>query len=151
MHLLLLTFLLLAQQASTTNLAITGAESATFASSDANACYVDDSNALNVQLTDPSSAIILSFHVLATPGDPPALNQVTALTLDGPPDDAFVNWSAASGTVTLDDLSATVPVEAGDTSIQASTHGVMGHIDAELNSKQGSMHVLGAFACHRPD
>jgi hypothetical protein len=151
MHLLLVAFLLLAQAASTTNLTITGAESATFATSDTNACFVDDSNALNAQLTDPSSAIILSLRVLASPGDHPARDQVTALTLDGPADDAFVNWSAASGTVTLDDLSAKVPVEAGDNTVQASTHGVVGHIDAELSSRLGSMHVLGAFACHRPD
>ena len=151
MHPLVVAFLLLAQQASTTNLAITGAESATFASSDANACFVDDSNALHAQLTDPSSGIILSFRVLGTPGDHPARDQLTALTLDGPPDDAFVNWSAAGGTVSLDDLSATVPVELGDSSVRASTHGVMGHIDAELSSNLGSMHVSGAFACHRPD
>jgi hypothetical protein len=151
MHLLLGALLLLAQQVSATNLAITGSESATFATSDANACFVDDTNALNVQLTDPSSPIILAMRILATPGDHPALNQVTALSLDGPTDDPFVNWSAASGTVSLDDLSASVPVEAGATAVSASTHGVLGHIDAELSSKQGSLHVQGPFACHRPD
>jgi hypothetical protein len=150
MHLLLIALLLLAQDVPMTSLSITGAESAAFTTSDTNACFVDDNNALSAQLTDPSSEMIISMRVLATVGDHPAQNQMTALTLDGPADDPFVNWSGSSGTVTLDDLSATVPIEGGDTAIAASTHGVVGHIDADLTSKQGSFHVSGPFACHSP-
>jgi hypothetical protein len=95
-----------------TNLSITGAESATFSASDANACYVDDRNALNAQLTDPSSPMIISFTVLGTVGVHPALHQLTALTLDGPADDSFVNWYAAGGTVSIDDVAAGVPSKA---------------------------------------
>jgi hypothetical protein len=151
MHLLLIGFLLLAQDAPLTNLAITGAESAAFTSTDANACYVDeDNNALNVQLTDPSSAMIMSFTVLATAGDHPAKDQLKATTLDGPANDPFVSWNGSNGTVTLEDLTANVPIEGGDSSVAASTHGVLGHIDADLTSKQGSFHISGAFACHSP-
>ncbi len=151
MYLLLIAFLLLAQGAPMTDLLITGGESAEFTHSDTNACFVDDTdNALNAQLIDPSTEMILSFTVLGTVGDHPAKNQVTALTLDGPADDPFVNWSGSSGTVTLDDVAATVPIEAGDAIVQASTHGVLGHIDADLQSKQGSIHVSGPFACHSP-
>jgi hypothetical protein len=32
----------------------------------------------------------------------------------------------------------------------ASTHGVLGHIEADLSSKQGNVHISGPFACHSP-
>jgi hypothetical protein len=151
MYLLLIGLLVLAQSVPMTDLVFTGGESAEFTHSDTNACFVDDtSNALHAQLLDPTTELILSFTVLGTVGDHPAKDQMTALTLDGPADDPFVNWSGASGTVTLDDVAASVPIEAGDALIQASTHGVVGHIDADLKSKQGSMHVSGPFACHSP-
>ncbi len=92
--------------------------------------------------------MLLSFTVKGTIGDHPAPGQLTALTLDGSGDDPFVNWSAASGTVTLDDMAASLPIEGGDPSVQAGTHGVLGHIDADLMSAQGSFHVSGPFACH---
>jgi hypothetical protein len=140
---------LLAQTSPLTNLVISGAESATFTTSDTNACDIDtDNNALRGQLTDPSSGIIVSFTVLGTAGPHPAKDQLSALSLDGPQDDPFVNWSGSGGTVTLDDVAASVPIEGGDASVAASTHGVIGHIDADLTSKQGSMHISGAFACH---
>jgi hypothetical protein len=151
MHLILIALLLLAQDVPMTNLTITGAESATFTTSDANACYVeDDNNALNAQLADPSSAMIMSLTVLATVGSHPAKDQLKATTLDGPPDDPFVSWNGANGTVTLDDVAASVPIEGGDASVAAFTHGVLGHIDADLTSKQGSFHISGSFACHSP-
>jgi hypothetical protein len=152
MHLFLIALLLLAQDAPMTNLAVTGAESTAFTSSDTNACYVDsDSNALNAQLFgDASTNMILSLNVLASVGDHPAQSQLQALTLDGPPADPFVNWQASSGTVTLDDVSADVPVEGGDDAVAASTHGVLGHIDADLTSPQGTIHISGPFACHSP-
>lgn len=151
MHILFTALLLVAQSTPLTHLTLTGSESAELTSSDANACYISpDNNALNVQVTDPSSSLILSFTVRATPGDHPASNQLTALTLDGPTDDPFVNWSARGGTVTLDDLAASVPVEGGDATVQASTAGVLGHIDADLASNRGAFHVSGTFACHSP-
>jgi hypothetical protein len=150
MHLLLIAVLVFAQNAPMTNLTITGAESAVFTHSDTNACFMDDGNALSAQLTDPSSGMIVSLRVLGTVGDHPARNQVTALTLDGPSSDPFVNWTAASGTVTLDDVAATVPLEGVDIAIAGSTHGVLGHIEADFTSTQGSFHVSGPFACHSP-
>lgn len=150
MFVILAALLLVAQDAPLTNLAVSGAESVTFTNSDTNACYLDTDNALNAQLTDPSSSMVISLRVLGTVGDHPAANQLTALTLDGPSDDPFVNWSASGGTVTVDDLAANVPVEGGDPSVAASTHGVLGHIEADLNSKQGNVHVSGPFACHSP-
>jgi hypothetical protein len=151
-QLLLIAFLFrfLAQDAGPTNLAITGAESAVFTNSDTNACFLQDDNSLSAQLTDPSSEMILSLNVLATVGDHPAKNQLQGLTLDGPAEDPFVSWTGVSGTVTLDDLAAMVPIEGGDASIAASTRGVLGHINADLTSKQGSIHVSGPFACHSP-
>ena len=148
-QLLLIALLLLAQTSPMTNLVISGAESATFTNSDTNACVLED-NALRAQLTDPSSSMILSFTVLGTVGDHPAKDQLSMLSLDGPQDDPFVNWTGASGTVTLDDVSADVPIEGGDASIAASTHGVVGHIEADLTSKQGNIHISGPFACHSP-
>jgi hypothetical protein len=151
MYLLLIASLLFAQDAPMTNLTISGAESVVFTNSDTNACFLDeDSNALNAQLTDPSSGIIISLRVLGTVGDHPATSQLTALSLDGPEDDPFVNWSSPSGTVTLDDVAATVPIEGGAAAIMASTHGVLGHIDADLTSTKGTIHVSGPFACHSP-
>ena len=152
MHLLLIASLLFAQDATMTNLTISGAEAAVFTNSDTNACFFDDDggNGLNAQLTDPSSGIIISLRVLGTVGDHPARNQLTALSLDGPEDDPFVNWSSSSGTVTLDDVAATVPIEGGDSAIMAGTHGVRGHIDADLTSRQGNIHLSGPFACHSP-
>jgi len=148
--LLSIAFLLLAQDAGPTNLAITGAESAVFTNSDTNACFLQDNNALSAQLTDPSSEMILSLDVLATVGDHPAKDQLKGLTLDGPAEDPFVSWTGSSGTVTFVDLSASVPIEGGDASIPASTHGVFGRIDADMTSKKGSIHVSGPFACHSP-
>ena len=149
MHIVIATLLLLAQTAPLTALTLTGSESAELTTSDANACYVSpDDNALNAQLTDPATSLVLSFTVRATPGDHPASNQLTALTLDGSADDPFVSWSATAGTVTLDDLAARVPVEGGDQAVQASTAGVLGHIDADLTSRRGAFHVTGTFACH---
>jgi hypothetical protein len=148
MNILLAALLLLAQSTPLTDLTITGSETAELTSSDANACYVADNNALSAQLTDAASSLIVSFTVLATPGDHPASNQLTALTLDGPSDDPFVNWSASGGTVSLDDLAARVPVEGGDQAVQASTAGVRGHIEADLTSRRGAFHIAGAFACH---
>jgi hypothetical protein len=151
MPLLAIALLLLAQGSPMTNLVITGAESVTITTSDANACYIDDSNnALNAQLTDPASGMIVSFTVLGTVGPHPAKDQLTALSLDGPADDPFVTWSGTGGTVTLDDVAASVPIESGDPSVSASTHGVVGHIEADLSSKQGTIHLSGPFACHSP-
>ncbi len=150
MLLVALAFLALAQGTPLTNLVLTGAESANLTASDTNACYIGDNNALNVQLTDPASSMIISFLVLGTVGDHPAVNQLTALTLDGPADDLFVNWSAAAGTVSIDDLAAQVPIELGDGAINASTSGVLGHIDADMTSRQGTFHINGQFACHSP-
>ena len=142
--------LLFAQDMPLTNLQITGDRNLSLTSSDTNACYVSD-NALNAQLTDPASGLLISMVVLATVGPHPALNQLTALSLDGPSDDPFVNWSSTGGTVTLDDVAAQVPVESGESlGVQASTHGVLGHIEADLSSKQGAFHISGPFACHSP-
>jgi hypothetical protein len=153
MYLFVIALLLLfAQDAPMTNLSVTGDESSAFTTSDTNACYIDpDNNALNAQLFgDASLNMILSFTVLGTVGDHPATGQLGALTLDGPPADPFVSWQAISGTITLDDVAAEVPIETGDTLIAASTHGVVGHVDADLMSPRGNMHVSGPFACHSP-
>src|SRR5689334_19406589 len=145
-----LALLLFFQAAPLTNLVLTGAETATFTDSDTNACYMSD-DAFSAQLTDPTSSIIMSFTVKGTVGDHPAVNQLTALSFDGQGENLFVNWSASSGTVTLDDMSAQVPVESGaDLGVSASTSGVLGHIEADLTSSQGSFHVSGPFACHSP-
>jgi len=142
---------LLAQGSPMTNVVVSGAESLTFTVSDTNACYIDDSNnALNAQLTDPTSGMVISFTVLGTVGDHPAKDQLTALSFDAQGADPFVSWNGTSGTVTLEDVAASVPVESGDASISASTHGVRGHIEADLTSKQGTIHLSGPFACHSP-
>jgi hypothetical protein len=149
MHLLFIALSLLAQGTPLTNLTISGAESAAFTNSNTNACYIED-DVLSAQLSDPSSSMVISMRVKGTVGDHPAQNQLTVLTMDGPADDPFVNWSGSSGTVTLDDVAAQIPVEGGDTSISATTSGVLGHIQADLTSSQGSIHVSGPFACHSP-
>ena len=59
-----------------------------------------------------------------------------------------MNWTATGGTVTLDDTAARVVVEAGDPNVPVSTAGVRGHLDADLTSALGSVHVTGPFACH---
>ena len=140
--------LLLTQAGTQTNLALSGAEQAAFTTSDANACSVDaTSNALSGQLTDASSAIVLSFTVPDTVGDHPAQGQLAAVSLDGLGGDPLVNWSAADGTVSLDDLAAQVTIES-DPNVAASTNGVFGRLDADLRSPKGSFHVSGSFACH---
>ena len=151
LQVLIALLVIFAQDAPMTDLTISGARTIEFTNSDTNACYFEeDDNTFNAQLTDATSGMIISLHVLGTPGDHPALNQLTALSLDGPEDDPFVNWSASGGTVTLDDVAADVPIEGGDPSVSASTHGVLGHIDSDLTSKQGSIHISGQFACHSP-
>jgi hypothetical protein len=149
MYLLLVLLLAMLQPSPQTNLAITGDEQAGFTASDANACALDeDSGALRGQLTDPSSQLIISFTIKGTVGDHPAANQLTAVSLDGPEDNPIVNWSAAGGTVTLDDTAAAVAIESGDPSVSAGTQGVRGHLDADLSSALGAFHVSGPFACH---
>jgi hypothetical protein len=143
--------MLLAQAGPQTNLTLSGAEQATFTTSDANACTVDDtSGALSGQLTDASSSLVLSFNVRDTLGDHPAQGQLTAVSLDGLGEDPIVPWTASDGTVSLDDLTAQIAIEAGDPSIAASTNGVRGRLDANLRSSKGTFHVAGSFACHTP-
>jgi hypothetical protein len=132
-----------------TDLVLSGTEALEITASDVNACYLDSQNALNVQLADPNSAQIISIYVLATLGDHPAKAadghpQLTMAGLDTTQDDPFINWSATGGTVTLDNIDTQVALDDGS----ASTHGAMGHIDADLSSTQGTLHISGPFACH---
>jgi hypothetical protein len=132
-----------------TDLVLSGSQSLEMTASDANACYFDDDNVFNGQLTDSASGLIISINILGTAGDHPALAsdghaQLTMLGMDPTQDDPFINWSATGGTVTLDDPDTSVPVDDGS----ASTHGVLGHIKADLTSRQGTVHIEGPFACH---
>jgi hypothetical protein len=134
---------------SQTDLVLSGSEAIEMTASDVNACYMDSQNALNVQLTDPVSGQIISINVLGTVGDHPAKAadghaQLTMLGLDTTQDDPFINWSATGGTVTLDNVDTQVALDDGS----ASTHGALGHIDADLSSQQGTLHISGPFACH---
>src|SRR4051794_38065448 len=149
MYLLLALLLALPQPGPQTSLVLTGAEQATFLTSDVNACAFDESNgALSGQLGDPTVELLLAFTVKGTVGDHPAQGQLTALTGDGPSDAPLVSWTATGGTVTLDDPAARVAVEAGDPRVPVSTAGVRGHLDADLTSPLGAFHVTGPFACH---
>jgi len=133
-----------------TDLVLTGAQSLEMTQTNANACYFDDSNnVFNGQLTDPASGLIISINVLGTAGDHPAKAsdghaQLTMLGYDSSQADPFINWSATGGTVTLDDIDTQVPLDDGS----ASTHGALGHIDADLTSPTGAVHITGPFACH---
>jgi hypothetical protein len=117
--------------------------------SDANACYLDADRVFNGQLADPLSGQIISINVLASPGDHPAKAsdghaQLTMLSFESTQTDPFVNWTATGGTVTLDSLETQVALDDGS----ASTRGALGHIDADLSSTQGAIHITGSFACH---
>jgi hypothetical protein len=132
-----------------TDLVLSGSQMAELTATDANACYFDSQHALNGQLTDPSSGDIISINVAGSVGDHPAQAsdghaQVTMLAIDTTQDNPFVNWSASGGTVTLDNTDAQVALDDGS----ASTHGVMGHINADLSGPQGMIHISGPFACH---
>jgi hypothetical protein len=132
-----------------TDLSLSGSQSVEITASDANACYFDDQQVFNGQLTDPSSGLIISINVLGTVGDHPAKAadghaQLTMLGIDTTQSDPFINWAASGGTVTLDNIDTQVALDDGS----ASTHGALGHIDADLTSPQGTVHVSGPFACH---
>jgi hypothetical protein len=132
-----------------TDLVLTGVQAIEMTASDANACYLDSNNVFNGQLTDPDSGQIISINVLGTVGEHPAKAsdghaQLTMLGFDSSQADPFVNWAATGGTVTLDSVDTQVALDDGT----ASTHGAQGHIEADLSSQQGVVHVSGAFACH---
>jgi hypothetical protein len=134
---------------SQTDLVLTGSEAIEITASDTNACYFDSQNVLNVELTDPATAQIITMNVLGTVGDHPARAddghaQVSMLGIDSTQDNPFVNWLASGGTVTLDDIDTQVALDDGS----ASTHGALGHIDADLSSPRGALHISGPFACH---
>ena len=117
--------------------------------SDPNACYTDTQNGLNAELTDPRSGQIISINVQDTVGDHPAKTsdgqpQLIMLGIDATQDNPIVNWAATGGTVTLDDVNAQVASDDGS----VSTHGVRGHLSADLSSPQGALHISGPFACH---
>ncbi len=140
--------------ASQTDLVLSGSQTAELTASDANACYFDSQNAFNGQLTDPHSGDIISINVAGSVGDHPAQTsdghaQLAMLGMDpaqsdATQDDPFVNWTASGGTVTLDNTDTQVASDDGS----ASTHGVLGHINADLSSPQGAIHISGPFACH---
>jgi hypothetical protein len=132
-----------------TDLVLTGDQSGEMTSSDANACYFDSSNVFNAQLTDPTSSQIISIQVAGSVGDHPAKAddghaQLTMLGLDTTQDNPFVAWTATSGTVTLDNASTQIALDDGS----AGTQGALGHIEADLTSTQGTLHISGPFACH---
>jgi len=139
----------LAAADSQTDLVLSGDQALEITASDANACYLDDTNVFNGQLTDPASGLIISINVLGTVGDHPALAsdghaQLTMLGIDSTQADPFINWTAKGGSVTLDTIDTQVPLDDGS----ASTHGARGHINADLTSSQSTVHVSGPFACH---
>ena len=70
--------------------------------------------------------------------------QLIMLGYDPTQTDPLVNWAATSGTVTLDNIDTQVALDDGS----ASTHGALGHIDADLTSPRGPLHISGPFACH---
>jgi len=133
-----------------TDLALTGAQAVEMTTTDANACYLDAStNTFNGELTDPASGEIMSISVLGTVGAHPAQAsdghaQLTMLGIDTSQTDPFINWKATGGTVTLDNIDTQVALDDGS----ASTHGALGHIDADMSSPLGAIHVSGPFACH---
>ena len=132
-----------------TDLVLSGAQALEMTVSNANACYFESNNVFNGQLTDPASGLIISINVLGTVGDHPAKasdghSQLTMLGYDSSQADPFINWSATGGTVSLDDIDTQVALD--DNS--ASTHGALGHIDADLTSPIGAVHISGPFACH---
>jgi hypothetical protein len=132
-----------------TDLVLSGAQTVELTASDANACSFDSQNVFNGQLTDPSSGDIISINVAGGVGDHPAQAsdghaQLTMLGIDTTLDNPFVTWAASGGTVTLDNTDAQVALDDGS----SSTHGVVGHINADLNSPQGTIHISGPFACH---
>jgi hypothetical protein len=134
---------------SQTDLVLSGTQNAEITRSDANACYFDAHNAFNGQLTDPTSGDIISISVAGSVGDHPAQAsdghaQLTMFAIDTTQDNPFINWSASGGTVTLDNTDTQVPTDDGS----ATTHGVLGHIEADLNSPLGTLHISGPFACH---
>ena len=134
---------------SQTDLMLSGTQSGELTKSDANACYFDSQQAFNGQLTDPSTGDIISINVAGSVGDHPALGsdghpQLTMFAIDTTQDDPFINWSASNGTVTLDNTDTQVPLDDGS----AATHGVLGHLNVDLNSPQGTLHISGPFACH---
>src|SRR5215471_1235673 len=55
-----------------TDLVLSGNQSVEITASDANACYFNDQKIFNGQLTDPTSALIISINVMGTVGDHPA-------------------------------------------------------------------------------
>jgi hypothetical protein len=132
-----------------TDLVLSGVQAVEMTATDTNACYFDSDNVFNGQLTDPASGLIVSIDVLGTVGDHPAKAsdghaQLTMLGFDSSQEDPFTNWSATGGTVTLDDIDTQVALDDGS----ASTHGALGHIDADLTSPTGAVHITGPFACH---
>jgi hypothetical protein len=133
-----------------TDLVVTGSQTGELKASDANTCYIDDQSGFNGQLTDPSVNDIISINVASSVGDHPARAsdghpQLTMLGIDEQSqDNPFINWSASGGTVTLNNTDTQVPLDDGS----ASTHGVLGHIEADLSSPQGTIHISGPFACH---
>jgi hypothetical protein len=132
-----------------TDLVLSGAQSIEITASNANACYMDENNVFNGQLTDPVSGLIISINVLGTVGDHPAKAsdghpQLTMLGMDPTQDDPFVNWAATGGTVTLDNIDTQVALD----DASASTHGALGHMTADLTSPEGTLHISGPFACH---
>jgi hypothetical protein len=133
-----------------TDLSLSGAQAVEMTTTDANACYFDSSNnTFNSEITDPTSGEIISINVLGTVGDHPAQAsdghaQLTMLAIDTSQDDPFINWKATGGTVTLDNIDTQVALDDGS----ASTHGALGHIDADMSSPMGAIHVSGPFACH---
>jgi hypothetical protein len=135
--------------ASQTDLVLSGTQNVEITRSDANACYFDAQNAFNGQLTDPGTSDIISINVAGTVGDHPAQAsdghaQLTMFAIDATQDNPFINWSASGGTVTLVNTDTQVPTDDGS----ASTRGVLGHIEADLNSPMGTLHISGPFACH---
>ncbi len=135
--------------ASQTDLMLSGAQTGEITVSDANACYFDSGSTFNGQLTDPGTGDIISIDVAGSAGDHPAQTsdgraQLTMLIIDPTQDNPFISLSASGGTVTLDNIDAQVALDDGSTS----TRGVLGHLDADLNGPQGTLHISGPFACH---
>ncbi|MBV9322839.1 MAG: hypothetical protein JO352_03505 [Chloroflexi bacterium] len=132
-----------------TDLVFSGAQSVEITASDTNSCYIDSQNALNAQITDPAAGQFIAIDVAGTVGDHPAMAsdghaQLTMLAVDTTRDDPFVNWAATGGTITVDSISTQVALDDGS----ASTRGALGHIDADMSSPLGTLHVSGPFACH---
>lgn len=137
-----------------TDLVVTGAQSFEWTTSDVNACYFDTNSngasVFNAQLTDLSSNQIVTITILGSVGDHPAKAddghaQLTLVGLDATSqDNPLLEWDASGGTVTLDNAATDVALDDGS----ASTQGALGHVDADLTSSEGSLHISGPFACH---